>query len=190
MTSIRESRSVRILVLEMALIAFAVVLGFAVTSWDQGRRDRDRAAEAMDRIRLELDRNASAVASAGRYYGEMSQRLDSILGARGDGVITAERIAGWRGLSPPAIRTASFDIAAATGALEHVDFALLDDIALAYEVLDAFAGTIQDAVSALVGGRLVRVGEWQVLFSLLAEIASAAEDQTARALELLPAPGQ
>jgi len=178
----------RFLVLEMALVAFAVVLGFAVTNWDVARRDRNRARIAIDRIQMELARNASGLRMAAPYYAEMSARLDSILAASGDGTANEISIPGWRGLSPPPIRRASFQVAMETGALEHVDFALVDQIALAYDVLDDFSASIDHALSTLIAGNLARVSEWQVVFSLLAELAAIARDQTDSLLRLLPRP--
>ena len=181
-----SSQGSRYLVLEMALIAFAVVLGFAVTNWDMGRRDRSRARVAVDRIRMELRRNAAGLASAAPYYAEMSARLDSILAVGGDTTANRISIPGWRGLSPPAIRTASFQVAMETGALEHIDFTVVDQIALAYDVLGDFSDSIDHSLATLIAGELTRLSQWQVVFSLLAELSALARDQVQGVLQEVP----
>lgn len=90
----RSSQGVRYLILEMALITFAVVLGFAVTNWDMSRKEKRRSRVAVDRIRLELERNVSGLATAAPYYVEMSERLDSILGTDGGAPLADVTIAG------------------------------------------------------------------------------------------------
>jgi len=174
------------LLLEMALIALAVVLGFAVTNWDTDRRDRDRARTAVERIRTELRQNADGLASVAPYYAEMSERLDSILAASGDGPVGAVSIPGWRGLRPPAVRRASFEAALETGALEHVDFALVDQIAISHEALKGFSTAIDNSLAAFVSGNLTQVSEWQRVFTLLAELADIAGGRTNEVLQLLP----
>ena len=170
----------------MALIAFAVVLGFGVTNWDTARRERNRAGTAVDRIRLELEKDVAGLVTAAPYYAAMSERLDSILVVDGDGVATALTIPGWRGLSPPAIRQATYQAALQTGALEHVDFAVVDQIALSHELLKDFSAAIENALATLIAGNLTRVSEWQRVFSLLSELAVIARDQTQATIDLLP----
>lgn len=177
----------RFLILEMALIVFAVVLGLAVTDWGANRRDRDRARAALERIRMELERNAEGLAAAAPYYSEMREHLDSILREDGDTLATAMAIQGWRGLSPPSMRRASFDVAIATGALEHVDYGLVDAIAQAYDVEEDLSESINVAIASVIAGELTRVSQWQVTFSVLGELATSAQNQTVRVLRLLPA---
>ena len=180
-----SARGARLLVLEMALIAFAVVLGFAVTNWDTTRRERDRARVAVERIRTELDRNASGLGSAAPYYGEMAQRLDSILVVHGDAAMTSVAIPGWRGLRPPPIRTAFYQVAMETGALEHADVAIVGEIALAYEILENFSDAIDHALGTLMAGDLTQVSDWEIVFALLSELSGIAGSQARSTLELL-----
>jgi hypothetical protein len=185
MPATRSAPAARFLILEMALVAFAIVLGFIVTNWDVARRDRGRARVAVERIRMEIGRNAAGLETAVPYYGEMSNRLDSILSDAGDRPVDSITIPGWRGLSPPSIRTASFQVATATGALEHVDFAIADEIALTYEVFEDFSASVDHALSTVIAGDLTRVSEWQVVFALLAELAAGARHQSTVVLEHL-----
>ena len=171
----------------MTLIVFAVVLGFAVTNWNASRNDRHRAAVALDRITSELERNSASLADAAPYYSKMSERLDSILDTRGEVARRDIVIPGWRGLRPPPIRRASFQVAMETGALEHIDFALVDRIALAYDITNEFSASIDNALSTFIAGDLIFVSEWQIVFALLSELAGIAQTHTEDVLILLRA---
>ncbi len=173
------------LLLEMVSIVFAVVLGFAVTNWDVARRDRARAARALDRIALELDANLSGLAGAGPYYGTMAERMDSILTTHGDGPAMEMDIPGWRGLSPPPIRTASFRVAMQTGALENIPFDMADELAVTYDSFDDFRGAVDHALGAVLTGELRAVSSWRAVFALCAELAFAAQRQAGHALEVI-----
>lgn len=115
----------------------------------------------------------------------MAGRLDSIPGAIGDTVANDISIPGWRGLSPPAIRRASFQVAMATGALENVDVATVGEIALAYELLGNVSDAIDHAMATLIAGDLRRVSERQVAFSLLGELANISNAQAKGTLAVL-----
>jgi len=47
--------------LEMTSIAVAIILGFAVSNWDERRREASRADAAVERISRELEANADAI---------------------------------------------------------------------------------------------------------------------------------
>jgi hypothetical protein len=115
----------------------------------------------------------------------MRTRLDSIRKADGDVPVTFDSIPGWHGLSPPGLRRASFDVAMATGALEHVDVGLVDDVALAYDVQTELTHAIDDALSTFIAGGLRRISQWEAAFTLLAELATSARTETASVLPQL-----
>ena len=181
----RSSSHLGRLLLEMVSIVFAVVLGFAVTNWDAARRDRTQAARALDRIALELDANLTGLARAGPYYATMAERLDSLVRARGDGPALEIDIPGWRGLSPPSIRTASFRVATQTGALENIPFDLADELAVTYDMFEDFRGAVDHALGAVLTGELTEVSSWRAVFALCAELAVTAQRQAKHALEVL-----
>lgn len=123
------TRPQRPALLEMASIVVAVMLGFAVTNWGEARKDRARADAAMERIGMEVRADLAGLSDVVPYYREMAQRLDSLIQADGDLPLGGTRIEGWRGIRPPALRTASFQVALSTGTLEHVDLEIADRVA-------------------------------------------------------------
>lgn len=179
------SRTSRPLLIEMISIVVAIILGFGVTSWGDGRRDRKRAEVALERIHQELEANRQGLAHAAPYYSEISERLDSLVRADGDGGLETTPIPGWRGLSPPAIRSASFSVATSTGALEHVDFEVADQIAIAYEALDDFSTSLDQALANAMAGGFTQKSDWLVALSLLAEVAAFAEMRLEQTLEFM-----
>lgn len=165
----------RPILLEMASIVVAVILGFAVTNWGEARRDRARADAAMERIGMEVQANLGALAETVPYYGEMRQRLDSLIQVEGDLPLGEIEVAGWRGISPPSLRTASFDVAMSTGTLEHMDFAVVDQVAVAYESIGDFETTVDQGIAAALGGQMMTLADALTIFGLLSEVAAHAE---------------
>jgi len=171
--------------LEMASIVLAIVLGFMVTSWGETREERQRADSAVARMRLEMAANRAGLADMAPYYRRMAITLDSIARADGDVALFSSPVPGWRGVSPPDLRTASFAVATSTGALANVDFDTADAIAAAYEGVDAFSGALTQAMAATMGGNVRTVTQWGLIFALLAEVASGAQEQIEAALQVV-----
>ncbi len=180
-----EGRTGRMLLIEGALITFAVVIGFLVSDWGDNRQRLERAEEAQERIAAELAVNREEIGRTLPYWTEMMQRLDSVLAREGDASIWEREVPpGWRGLSPPSIRRASWIVAQSTGALERVPFGAVDEAAMAYEALDDLDRVVNEAIGALLDGQLERVAEWRRAFALLVDVGRGAEIMTTRALNL------
>ena len=177
----------RPLLLEMVFIVLAIVLGFAVTSFDTARRERARAAQAVDRIRLELEANRDALAQTTPYYRAITITLDSLLNANGDTPMNPAVVPGWRGVAPPSLRTASFTIATSTGAMEHVDFEIADQLALAYEGLADFSTALDNAIGATMNGNVHTLSDWLLVLAFLGEIAANSQATLTQTLTTLPA---
>lgn len=169
------------------MITFAVILGFLVTDWGEDHRERERADEALERIEAELRVNAEVLERSLPYWERMGEVLDSIVEVEGDVTVwSLETPEGWRGLSPPTIRRASWEVAQATGALEQVPFGRVDELAIAYAWLEDLDGVVDQAIASLMQGRLELLTEWLRTFTLLGEIgrtaahaiAGGAESQT------------
>lgn len=163
-------------VAEAVLLVAAVVLGFAVTEWGENRREQRRADEAISAITRELEGNLEQVAGAVPYYQEITGTLETLLAEQRDTNVGDVEVEGWRGLSPPLLRTASFDLAMSTGALEHVDFQVADALAQTYEVQAMLSHAINQSLAAAVAGQLVTVQDWHRIFSLLAELTERTEE--------------
>ena len=185
-----SGRTVGRLLVEVLSIAFAVVLGFAVTEWGERQRENAEGEEALGAVERELSSNLEAVSRALPYYLAISEGLAAEIEARGDGPLDASRIAGWRGLSPPLIRSASFELALNTGALEHVDFAVADMISRTYEVQSNLTMAIDQALSAMVAGDLARFSDWLRVTALLAELTTQSEFALGEAIAELEGSGR
>ena len=147
-----------VIALEVMSIVIAILLGFAVSTWDSIRRDRARGRDAVVRLSLELRANQEAVSDLAPYYLEIAQAMDSVLRVDGDGPFNPQDIPRWNGIQPPTLRTAAFTVATSTGALEHVDFATADLIASAYEGLDYLSGTVDSGMEWRGRGELPTLG--------------------------------
>lgn len=177
------------LVLEMASIVAAIVLGFAVSTWDQARRDRLRGEAALERIILELESNEAEVSGLAPYHLRVAMSMDSIIRVDGDGPFRMEAVAEWSGIRPPNIRTASFDVAKSTGALEHVDFTTLDRIAAEYQLMADLSRTVDNGMAAFLAGGLTEWTDFLRFMALLSEQSAIVSESLQLALEDLESAG-
>lgn len=179
-----SSFSIGRLLVEIASIIFAVALAFAVTNWGDRQREQARGETALARIQLELEANLQQLAAVAPYYAEMVARLDSMLDVRGNGSLeNVHGVPGWRGLNPPSVRMATFQVATITGALEHLDFATTDRIAVTYEVLETLSTSLDQAVAGLITGQLATLQDWATVFAILDELTGIAQQETSDALK-------
>lgn len=165
----KGSRGFGAIALEMASIIVAVVLGFAVSSWDEGRRERQRARDAVERIAMELDANEKEMRDLPAYFVRVVQEIDSVVAERGDGPFEMRALPSWEGIRPPVLRTSSFAVATSTGALEHVDFAVADELAAVYELIGHARATTDSGMQALVSGAMDDFSDIRMFLILLRE---------------------
>ena len=97
-----------VIALEMMSIVIAILLGFALSTWDSVRRDRARGRDAVVRLSLELRANEEVMSDLAPYYREISLAMDSVLRVDGDGPFNPQGIPGWSGIRPPTFRTSAF----------------------------------------------------------------------------------
>ncbi len=180
----RSLGQLRGLLVEGAMITFAVILGFLVTDWGEDRRERLRSAEALERVRAELRMNLAELERALPYWESMGARFDSVLAVEADvSVWELEVPDDWRGLSPPSVRSASWEVARSTRALGQLPFGTVDQAAIAYESLDDLDQVLDEAIASLLQGRLERLSEWRRTFSLLEDVGGGALILTRRSIE-------
>lgn len=180
------------LALEMVSVVVAVVLGFAVSNWGESRREQIRARDAVARISLELAANNEEIRKARPYYGILVQQLDSILAVDGDGPfdpLKERPVPAWKGIEPPPLRAASFNVAMATGALEHVEYGTADQIARAYEQIDRFGQLMDDGMQGVLEGTLTDVSDVRLLLYLLWERLGIVSASISEVESLLGGPG-
>ena len=186
---VKTERTRAVLILEMASIVVAIVLGFALSTWDQARRDRQRGEAAIERILLELAANEKVVSGLAPYHLRIAVSMDSLLTANGDGSFDMNAVPGWNGIRPPTVRTASFDVAMSTGALAHVDFATVDRIAGEYELIEDLSRTIDNGMAAFLSGSLAGLSDFRRFMALLSEQSAIVSASLKEALGDLQAAG-
>lgn len=173
------------LLVEMFSIVVAIVLGLAITSWDETRRERARAASAVERIDRELEANLAEVDDRVPYYGRLRATLDSLVEADGDRVFDTydlSSIPGWQGLRPPLLSTSAFDVAVNAGALEHVDFAEASSATAAYGAIRDLADMVDEVLLASVRGELEATSDVRYTLEILWELSGSASSLIHRAL--------
>ena len=185
----RSSKSAGQLLVEVLSITVAVVLGFAATEWGERQRDLAAGQEALAAVERELRANHAAVSRSAPYYRTMTAALVDEVESNGDGPLDASRIEEWRGLSPPLVRSASFQLALNTGALEHIEFAVADMLSGTYEVQSNLTLAIDQALAAMVAGDLARFSDWLRVTALLSELTTQSEFALAEAIAALEREG-
>lgn len=142
----RSSFSWGVLLIEMASITLAVVLGFMLSEWRVSRTNAQLAHGALEAIATEVRFNREQIGSRMVYFRSIVQQVDSLRSARPGMPVTTGDLQGWRGAAPPLLRRASYEAAVATGAFNHIPFGTTNDIATVY----AAQGYLENVVSAVV----------------------------------------
>gem|GEM_PF-1739023 len=147
----RRSRlSWPLLGIEVAAIVLGVALGFFVNEWRQGRADRALGEAALRSIAAEMSGNCAQVRRVAPYHARMSAAIDSAAAIHGFGRVG--RIPGFQGLNPPVLRTGSYDVALATGALAHVPFETADLASQIYSGQALLTRAVDSGFHALIQG--------------------------------------
>ncbi len=168
-----EGLSSGVLAVEMLSVTIAVILGFMVNEWREGIRESRQADTALLSIKEELRRNRDALSNRSPYYEQVATVLDSIVAADGAAPIVMSSIPGWRGFRPPVLSEASYEAASATGALSHMDFAVVSEVATAHLAQDLVRNTFDWALQAFVSGQLETWVDAQRVFHLFHEVSQA-----------------
>lgn len=147
-----------------------VALGFLVNEWRQGRADRALGEAALRSIAAEMSQNCVQLREVQPYYARVGAALDSL--ATADGVARINRVPGFRGMNPPLLRTGSYEVALATGALAHVPFETADLASQVYAVQDYVRRTVEYGLQGLISGATPEDGVGvRMTFQLLDETA-------------------
>jgi signal transduction protein with GAF and PtsI domain len=138
---------------EASLIVFAVLLGFLVTEWREDQRRIEIAHDALQRIVAEMESNLTALESVVEYHEAIRDDLAGLSrqiqtgDAAANGVLI-ERVMPVlpRGVQPPILSTVAWDFATERGALDVVEYGVVEEIARLYSIQDLGTKTTWRAI--------------------------------------------
>ena len=132
---------------EVILIALGVFLGLAGEQWRDRAERRERADEALRRIRAEMAANRDEVARLVDYHANTHQRLKDFLAAPD----VKRREARFRldGIQPAQFEQTAWQLALATQALVDIDPDLAFDLARIYGVQSRYLGLTVGVTQAM-----------------------------------------
>lgn len=182
-----------VVMLEMASIVVGVVLGFAASNWDASRKDAQRAEAALSRMVLELEVNLEAVSGVVPYYDSILRGMGTEIRSQGDRdlpTLSTPPVPGWRGITPPALRTSAFAVASNTGVLEYLPFETADQLTTAYGSVEDLATAIDQVTAAyLSNGITMRLSGLMLLMGSLHERSTMTGERIRVTLEDLRVAG-
>ena len=121
------------LLVEMGMIVFSILLALWVNEWRDHRANRELADAAVRNIRLEVVRNREAVARALPGHRAL---LEEVRRAEGELEHGAETVRLNAVLEPPTVLHTAWDTASTTGALAHMDYGQVLELADLYSGQD------------------------------------------------------
>lgn len=119
--------------LEFGATVAAVVLGFIVNEWREGRARARSVDLVLASLAREMTHNHHSLEHVFACHAEV---LASIEGIPGDDRDTAydNQLPGWRGDRLPALRSSTFVMLVSTGTIADLPFAQADELALGYNL--------------------------------------------------------
>src|SRR5262245_40276794 len=132
---------------DVALIALGVFLGLAGEQWRDRAERRERAQEALRRIRAEIELNQAAVAKVKEYHATTYARLQQYLK-----LPAAERDkSGFRfeGIMPAQFEHTAWQLAQSMQALADIDSDLAFVLARIYGVQENYIGLTEGITNAI-----------------------------------------
>lgn len=136
----KQKRTLPGILLDSALIVASILLAFALNGWWEARQDRELAEKALTSIEIEIAQNRSNVLAAMPYHRRL-QELFAGLSAAGS-IRTFEDVRGlegFDGFQPAVVTTTAWSTASNTGALNHIDYELVNELSAVYALQERFA---------------------------------------------------
>ncbi|HEX2217662.1 MAG TPA: hypothetical protein VHG35_02585 [Gemmatimonadales bacterium] len=121
---------------ESALIVFSVLLALAVDQWRDARSHRQLADTAHQEILEELRANRASVAEALQYHSAL---MDSLAAYRDQNGVPSARLFSRGFISPAQVSGTAWESASETGALTHMDYAVVLRLSRVYAQQDRYA---------------------------------------------------
>lgn len=151
----RGRRKLGGLVLEAAMVVFAVLVALAVDEWREGRQRAEQVDRARAAIEAELRANQEELARGGPTVARLHAAVDTLV---------RDLRAGRRNLSweiqadIPDFSDAAWQTARATGVMAHMDYPWVLQVARVYETQE-LAGAAQNGLLDDIGRAVVRAPE-------------------------------
>ncbi|MEQ9399707.1 MAG: hypothetical protein RJQ04_11145 [Longimicrobiales bacterium] len=151
----RGRRKLGGLVLEAAMVVFAVLVALAVDEWREGRQRADLVDRARAAIEAELRANQAELAAGGPTVASLHAAVDTLV----RGLRAGRRDLSWEIQADiPDFSDAAWQTARATGIMAHMDYPWVLQIARVYETQD-LAGAAQNGLLDALGRAVVRPPE-------------------------------
>lgn len=114
---------------EAFFVVLAVALALAANEWRQSRAAREQAVSALASVVEELKSNRAAVQDSFDYH---SQRLQVLAKLQGDSSVPSGRDFPRGFVNPAQIFKTAWDAATETGAVAHMDYAIVLELSKLY----------------------------------------------------------
>jgi hypothetical protein len=137
----RESR----LLLESALIVLSVLLGVALSEWQESRREHARARAALANFRREIATNLARLEHVQPVHRALAARLDSVAKAPGQGAAfdAFVTVMPKEGLQIEPLADAAWETASSTGVLRLLEYEISSALSETYLIQrQSIGGTV------------------------------------------------
>ena len=136
----QRRRTLSGLLLDSALIVASILLAFALNGWWEARQDRQLAEKALTSIEIEIAQNRSNVLAVMPYHRRLHELIAGLSAAGSIRTFEDVRgLEGFDGFQPAFVTTTAWTTAINTGALNHMDYALVNDLSAVYAFQERFA---------------------------------------------------
>jgi type II secretory pathway pseudopilin PulG len=129
----REGRWATKLLFECVTIVFSILLALAVSQWQDARRDRALADQAIASFRRELAQNRTRLRTLLPYHERIRDEMGRLDQANAiHSYADLQKISGFQGFRPAFLLDTGWRSAVATGALSHVDYRVVNGLSTTY----------------------------------------------------------
>ena len=140
MKTVQRRRTPSGLLLDSALIVGSILLAFALNGWWEARQDRQLAEKALTSIEIELAQNRSNVLAVMPYHHRLHELIAGLSAAGSIRTFEDVRgLEGFDGFQPAFVTTTAWSTAINTGALNHMDYELVNELSAVYAFQERFA---------------------------------------------------
>lgn len=122
-----------VVLLEFGAIVAAVVLGFMVNEWREGRARARSVDTALASLAQEMTHNHHSLEQVYSYHIDMLASIEAIPKEERS-TTYGYQLPGWRGARLPGLRSSTFAMLVSTGSIAHLPFAQADRLALVYNL--------------------------------------------------------
>jgi len=141
------------MVFEAALIVLSILLALAVNQWQDARRERRLADQAIASFRQELTANRRRLRELAPYHQHIRDemlRLDSAHAV--NSFSDLGKVGGFRGFRPAFLLETAWRTAIATGALTHIDYPTANALSTTYTLQERVDEMNRATLPAMMSG--------------------------------------